>query len=106
MDNATRAARLAEIFGWKIEDECVYGMPWCDEMPVWCMFNPDSPLTLWLLRELPKRGYEVEMFNRIGFGFWTVLIKKPGVFWPGKDADPLIALVDAVIAAHAERQEA
>ena len=60
----------------------------------------EGDLLLYLLRELPKLGFEVEMFNRIGFGFWTVLLKKPEVFWLGKNDDSLLALVDAVIAAN------
>lgn len=110
MDNATRAARLAEIFGWEHAGQFTW-VPW-----IAGQFDPDelfaeiySGMMLgYMLRELPKRGYSPVMDHQWREGgwvyVWSIFQKGVGRKADVCDDDCLIALVDAVIAAHAERQ--
>lgn len=109
MDNATRAARLAQIFGWEINQspgEVIgYRTTGRDVFFANILFDDCGGLLPWLLRELNSKERAVEISNvEPENPDWTVSVMINGVEAQCANIDPLLALVDAVIAACAERR--
>lgn len=103
MNNQERANRLAEIFGWRQRQPRFYSVPFPhDGSAAWEteLFDGEVGLLPWLLRELPKRGFAITL-NMID-GNWNAYVSGAS---GGRslNADPLLALVDAVVAAHGEK---
>jgi len=100
MTNQERAKKLAGIFGWKTEtcfSGCVHAhTPFGIVEPEY-LIDDDSGLLPWLLSELATRG----MYPSVKYLDCWVGEVVCGIPWTAKSHCPLLALVDATIAAHA-----
>lgn len=127
VNNNERAEKLAGIFGWEIGSiagepavRVPFGAPpEAGPMNLWIMmedlFIDTSCLLPWLLDELPKRGCRVDLRCEPGMckALVTTKVVERTAYNPtglsaasykaeSRNADVLLALCDAVIAAHAD----